>query len=801
MKVNLYKVGAVSSRLSLAAILLLTSPCDSLAQAQTGVISFNNDGVRALSASNFPLAIEKFEAALRLDPTYKLARENLAIAYNNYGLTLRQDPPAALKQFHKSFLLNPSNPITQQNLDGIIRYMNLDPKKFEDRRKLAEDARKAGDFTSAIVEYLEALKLREDANSRMVLGDVYRVVGREARAVEQYRIASGSMNSAEILVKLAQAEQAVKNMQGAWSAVSKAMAIAPADRDVLEAAQGVAEKMVQLEPQSANNHIYLGIVLQQRGDFGKANSEYDQALKFDPNSSEAQKRKSGLNAAQALFEVERHFAKGNELLEKKQYSAAKSEFSAVLVARPNETRALTALGTIALSAGAPDEAQEHFRKALSFDEQNTVATRGMAQAAKLSEDQKISGLERQASEQKASGQLAEAQQTLTQLVAINPSSAKYHFLMGQLLEAKQNYETAIAEYKIAKSSEPANQEYASAVKRLAGILTPTTVGATQESTSADSSKTASSTSVAPNRPVADKWALVVGISKFANPAYDLKYAAKDAQDFYNYLINEGNFRKDHVLLLLNEHATRANVMEAFGNHFLPSVTKDGDLIVVFLSTHGTPSKKDKGGRNYIVAYDTEASKLYSTGVDMDDLYRRIKEGVKTDRALIVMDTCYSGAGVPGAKAAPGSYANFDATEIAQGCGHLVISSSSPNERSWESLKTPNGIFTKYLLQALRADKKTDIKAVFSKVQDQVGWEVQSAFNEKQTPQLGGDWEGRELILSVPATQPRENFNPDLLKLMAVADAKPSPPPAGAKTSAKPALPVKKQNAIDTPKKR
>lgn len=33
---------------------------------------------------------------------------------------------------------------------------------------------------------------------------------------------------------------------------------------------------------------------------------------------------------------------------------------------------------------------------------------------------------------------------------------------------------------------------------------------------------------------------------------------------------------------------------------------------------------------------------------MDELYSRVKAGVNTDRALIVMDTCFSGAGGPGA---------------------------------------------------------------------------------------------------------------------------------------------------------
>lgn len=235
--------------------------------------------------------------------------------------------------------------------------------------------------------------------------------------------------------------------------------------------------------------------------------------------------------------------------------------------------------------------------------------------------------------------------------------------------------------------------------------------------------------------IRDKWALVVGISKFANPAYNLRYAAKDAQDFYNYLINEAGFRKDHVLLLLNEKATQRNIEDAFGDNFLPSVSEPGDMVVVYVSTHGTPAAKDKGGRNYIVAYDTNTSKLYSTGVKMDDLYQRIKEGVKTDRALIIMDTCFSGAGIPGAKGIA-EFDNFDAKQIAQGCGHRVITSSSPNERSWESRSNPNGVFTKYLLQCLRANQgRVDVKSAFVDLQERVAWEVKNAFGASQTPQL------------------------------------------------------------------
>lgn len=314
------------------------------------------------------------------------------------------------------------------------------------------------------------------------------------------------------------------------------------------------------------------------------------------------------------------------------------------------------------------------------------------------------------------------------------------------------------------------------------------------STAAVGAASTTAAASADNKPIRDKWALVIGISKFEHPEYNLKYAAKDAQDFYNFLVNEANFKKDHVLLLLDENATRENIMDAFGDEFLPAVCEPGDLVVVYVSTHGTPKNRDKGGRNYIVAYNTNAQTPYSTGVDMEELYRRIKEGVKTDRALIVMDTCYSGGGVPGSRAL-GLADNFDAAEIAQGCGHLVISSSSPNERSWESRVAPNGVFTKYLLDALRKNnKRIDVKSAFSDVQKNVSWEVKSVFSEKQTPQLGGEWEGRELILSLPATENRPVLNPDLLKLMHAANNARQPAGTPAKSTPSPANPAKPRTA-------
>lgn len=257
-----------------------------------------------------------------------------------------------------------------------------------------------------------------------------------------------------------------------------------------------------------------------------------------------------------------------------------------------------------------------------------------------------------------------------------------------------------------------------------------------------------------NRPVTDKWALVVGISKFSDPTLNLRYPAKDAQDFYNYLITKGNFAKDHVRLLLNEKATKENILDQLGDSWLPRAALPDDLVVIFISSHGSSSDADIRGVNYVVAHNTNPTKLFTTGIPMQHLADTIRERVHSDRVLVVLDTCHAG----GASESKGivRQANADAATIAQGSGQLVICSSDKNQTSWESKQYPNSVFTRSLIEGLQKQgSSSDVSDVFNFVKDKVQQEVVQERGVLQTPVLeSSKWTGKDLVIACQPVRPR-----------------------------------------------
>ncbi len=249
----------------------------------------------------------------------------------------------------------------------------------------------------------------------------------------------------------------------------------------------------------------------------------------------------------------------------------------------------------------------------------------------------------------------------------------------------------------------------------------------------------------------------MGIGQFASDKIPkLKYAAKDASDFAAFLVKEAHFAPDHVRVLLNDKATERRVMSELGSKFLARVVEPDDLVVVFFSTHGSPAQLDLRGANYLVAYDSDPADLYVSGLDMQKILESISERVLTDRVLLVLDACHSG-GAGHASKGLNRTGNFDAQALAQGSGQLVICSSLPEQQSWESARYKNGVFTKQLLDGLRAGgMKTKLGEAFKFVEHAVADEVkEDRPGARQTPVLNSKWNGSDLVLAAVPAQPQQ----------------------------------------------
>lgn len=258
-----------------------------------------------------------------------------------------------------------------------------------------------------------------------------------------------------------------------------------------------------------------------------------------------------------------------------------------------------------------------------------------------------------------------------------------------------------------------------------------------------------------NKPIRDKWAVVIGIDKFKDKRIpSLQYASKDARDFAAYLIKEGNFAADHVLLLTNEEATENAIQRAVGDDWLPRRVLEDDVVLVFASTHGSPKEMDVAGENFLVAYDTDVDNLFSSAIELQDLATTIRRRTACDRVIVMLDACNSGAAEVGGKGFSRSQ-NFDVGSIA-GEGTIVISSSRANEKSWESKRYQNGVFTHNLMSALKCKGPgTKLSEAFAALRDLVAQEVQFDRRAPQNPDMKMRWNGTELAMMAPPARPRQ----------------------------------------------
>lgn len=241
-------------------------------------------------------------------------------------------------------------------------------------------------------------------------------------------------------------------------------------------------------------------------------------------------------------------------------------------------------------------------------------------------------------------------------------------------------------------------------------------------------------------PVRNRYAMVVGVGRFKYGINPLAYAMNDATSFRQFLVdpNRGRFPPGNVLTLVNEAATRQALLD--GLAWLTSVAGQDDLVVVYISSHGSPP--DKRGAVNVVTYDSEIKpreRIWHTSLTEEAL-RDFVSNLKAERLVMVLDTCYSNGAYravpgflpPGGKSLGASDEEgygissesgkrvFGAKDLVldaspasaqsktlrigdtdNAWGKVLIGASGAGERSWESDQLRSSIFTWYFLDGLK----------------------------------------------------------------------------------------------------
>jgi hypothetical protein len=141
--------------------------------------------------------------------------------------------------------------------------------------------------------------------------------------------------------------------------------------------------------------------------------------------------------------------------------------------------------------------------------------------------------------------------------------------------------------------------------------------------------------------VRNRYALVVGVGQFKYGIQTLQYTVRDASSFYSFLVNPQGaaFPRSNVYYLTDQTATRDNIMKYLNT--IKNAAGPDDLVVVYMSSHGTPP--DKFGGVHIVTYDTEVKpreRVWHTAVT-ENMLKDFVEGLRAKRLVMILDTCYS----------------------------------------------------------------------------------------------------------------------------------------------------------------
>lgn len=254
-----------------------------------------------------------------------------------------------------------------------------------------------------------------------------------------------------------------------------------------------------------------------------------------------------------------------------------------------------------------------------------------------------------------------------------------------------------------------------------------------------------------------RWAVIVGISQYEYERWNLKYAARDADKFYELLLTPygGRFEKERICKLTNKEATTGKITQALRS-FLQKPAKE-DVVLLYFACHGS-SDPNRPQNLYLLTYDTNPDDIAGTALPMEDIHRSIEKNLLAEKVIILADTCHSGGMMSQGRRSPiddsqlmNQYLN-DLRQAAPGIATFTSAESRQVAQEGEQWGGGHGVFTYYLLEGMqgKADKDNNQIVTIGELFEYVRDRVKQDTNDKQHPSIGGGFD-RNLPIAIASS--------------------------------------------------
>ncbi|MDR2913228.1 MAG: caspase family protein [Tannerella sp.] len=235
---------------------------------------------------------------------------------------------------------------------------------------------------------------------------------------------------------------------------------------------------------------------------------------------------------------------------------------------------------------------------------------------------------------------------------------------------------------------------------------------------------------------AELYAVIVGISKYKDSSNNLKFAATDAKLFYNLLTN--GKQNPNIVLLLDENATRSNILNAIKKKYQQA--KSSDHIIFYFSGHGVDG--------YFCQYDSnEDPGSLLKHKDIQNAFKMSNAGVK----LCIADACHAGSikTSSSTKKSVNFLKEYNDKSVSKNENIIVFMSSRGNQISMEDPFLRQGVFTHYLIKSFQgeADENNDQKVTAKEMYTYVRDNVSAKTKKRQIPIMFGRFSEDAAIVS------------------------------------------------------